>query len=398
MDKKRLNILFITPAYYPAIQWGGPARSVHMLAKELVLLGHKVTVYTTAFGLEKNVSRENILDAVRVNYFSYIPIGRWFFSFVLLKELLKKMRYFDVFHIHLIWDPVCLVAGFMLALKKKRYIVSPRGALEWRLIKRRSFLKKMIVYHLFLRFILKRAYALHFTTDYEKDEFIKFTGLKKRQAVIFNLFEKEEFKKKADPALLKKWDLVSKKYILYFGRINWKKGIEILVRAFYEFRQRHLGFMLVIAGPDENDYKKQIEKEVDDLGIRNEVIFTGLVDGELRIALFQNASLFILPSYSENFGMVVVEALAAEIPVIISDKVGLKDLLERYDAGLVFELDEENITISSLRLLAKMEEMLEEGGQDKFIKNSDQLLVNEFNSRSIGEKMIELYTKGSLEA
>lgn len=388
---KKINVLFITPVYWPNISFGGPVVSVKLLAESLKELGANVFIFTTAFGLEKNKSEEKIVDDIKVNYFKYFKFRRWIISLNLIKNLWQLKNNFDIFHINLVWEPVAIMSGLILVLFKKKIVISPRGAVEDELIKKRSFWLKKIVYFLFIKFIFKKASGFHFTSQKEKEEFFKFTKIKKPYVIISNLFDYDEFKKEVDKNLLNKFNLKDKKYILYFGRINWKKQLELLIDAFYEINKNFKDVYLALIGSADKDYFEKLKQKIKDLNSEDKIILVGeTVFGGLKIALYQNACCFVLPSISENFGYVVVEALASKIPVIISEGVGLKELIEKYNAGLVFS--GENYEKLKNDLADKLKLVLENKNlTNELVENGDMLLQKEFNNQDLAQKMLEFY-------
>jgi glycosyltransferase involved in cell wall biosynthesis len=442
-----MRILQIIPAYYPAVSWGGPIVSVRLLNKELVKLGNEVIVITTTFGLEKNETQENVIDGVKVLYLKSFKFFRWLIPYRLRFALSDWLNGIDIVHIHQIWDPICWLSELFLIKKKKHgkneqdsllpakkskiflpFVIAPRGSIDPVLIKKKSYFLKKIIYALFIKRIFKKAGGFHFTSEYERNKFLEFTRIntdyntdKHRLnphktalcRIIFNPLDLSEFEKEPNKNLLQKWNLLYphesvssprqsvfvKRYFLYLGRINWKKGLEILIGAFLKFindnqnsnpresasSQRESAYRLVIAGPDENNYKLKIEKLAKEKGIEKKVIFTGLVKGDDKLVLLKNAEAFILPSLGENFGIAVAEAMAVGTPVIISKYVGLQNIVEKYKAGIVIDLDEKVLS-------QKMREITENTDlKNKIIANGQKLVQEQFQPAAIAKQIIEFY-------
>lgn len=393
IQEKKLKILFITPAYWPAIDYGGPINSVKLLAENLKQQNIFVKIFTLAYGLKENKFQKKEVNGIEVYYFKYFKFYRWFIPICLIKELFKNRNNFDFFHINLIWDPISWISGFILAFLRKKIVISPRGTVEEALIKKKSFWLKKIIYFLFIKFIFKNCLGFHFTSDKEKEEFFKFTKIKKLFVVVPNLFNYEEFQKEVDKDLINKFNLKEKKYILYFGRINWKKRIELLIDIFGELSKEHSDLYLAILGSADLHYYEKLKQKIKNLGLEDKIVLSGeTISGDLKIALYQNAFCFVLPSISENFGYVVVEAIASKIPIIISEGVGLKELIEKYGAGLIFSVS--NYEESKKNLIDKLKLILENKNLiDDLIKNGEALLKNEFNNKLLTEKMLEFYYK-----
>ena len=118
--------------------------------------------------------------------------------------------------------------------------------------------------------------------------------------------------------------------VLFLGRLHYKKGLDLLIPAFASGTSGEV--MLVIAGPDGDGYQAKIERLVDLYKLNDRVLFTGMLYGRERIEALADADLFVLPSYQENFGIAVVEALSAGCPVLVSDKVNIHKQIT--DAGV----------------------------------------------------------------
>jgi|GEM_PF-3469634 len=382
-----MKICFITPAYYPSIKWGGPIRSVHLLASELVKLGHSVSVYTTTFGLSENVSYTKVIDGVTIYYFSSWGIRTWRFSFSLISSLKKTHKSFDIFHIHLTWDPMCWISGYFLMKHKRPFIFSPRGSMDAALVKGKSFVKKTLLYRLVLKNIFEHAKLIHFTSIFEQNEFFAYTKLSVPSCVIPNALDVGELNQIfPDGSIFERFGIVSGKYILYLGRLNWKKGIDYLIRGF-SLLCRKKGMedvQLVIAGPDEN-ILNSLQNTIRDLNISNKVIFTGLISGNERLTLLHNARVFALTSQSENFGMAPAEALAVGVPIVISKNVGISDLVLQYKAGSVILLADEMIADALLQVYTN-DEM-----RNNFIIAGKNLVTKEFDPRVVAVRMEQIY-------
>jgi glycosyltransferase involved in cell wall biosynthesis len=385
--RNNLKICIITPAYWPAISYGGPIPAIKLIAEELAKFGNKVSVFTNAFGLNENKSKKEIINDVEVYYFKYFTFKRWFISFSLLKELWKQKNNFDIFHINLVWDPISWMSGFLFALFNKKIIITPHGTVERELIQKRSYLLKKIIYFLFIKFIFKKASGFHFTSEIEKDKFFEYTKISKNYLFVYNPFDFNEFQKDTDKTLLQKFNLENKKYFLYFGRIGWKKRIDLLIEAFSEIVKNNKEFYLAIIGSADKDYFENLKRKIKALNLEDKVILNGeTIVGDEKLVLYQKAYCFVLPSISENFGYVVLEALASKIPVIVSSGVALKNIVEKYNVGLVFDNKEE--------LVLKMKSVMDENLYKKLKQNLEASFNNikeEFSPANIAKNIFNFY-------
>lgn len=239
----------------------------------------------------------------------------------------------DVVHIHALWEQVQHDAAVAARRHKKPYLFRPCGMLDpWSLAQGRWKKKLYLAWR--LRADLNGASALHFTSDTERD-FCGPLKLKPPAIVEPNGLDLSEF----DPlppegAFRSKFpQLGGRRIVLFLSRLHHKKGLELLVPAFA--RAKLSDTMLVIAGPDANGYRAEVEKSVAQHGIADSVLFTGMLQGADKIAALAEAELFVLPSYQENFGIAVVEALAAGTPVIISDGVNIHGEITSAGLGAV---------------------------------------------------------------
>jgi glycosyltransferase involved in cell wall biosynthesis len=129
-------------------------------------------------------------------------------------------------------------------------------------------------------------------------------------------------------------EIGTRRVVLFLGRLNFKKGLDLLVPAFAEARAADPDLHLVIAGPDDG-MRRDIESWAAKGGIGHRVTFTGMLDHQRKLEAFRDSAMFVLPSYSENFGIAVVEAMACGVPVAISDKVNIWREVRDAGAGLV---------------------------------------------------------------
>jgi glycosyltransferase involved in cell wall biosynthesis len=138
------------------------------------------------------------------------------------------------------------------------------------------------------------------------------------------------------------------RYVLFLSRINWKKGLDRLIAAWQSIPD----VPLVIAGNDDEGYQPQMVELARALGIAERVIFLGPVRDADKWALYERAQLFVLPSYSENFGNVVAEAMAMACPVVVTAEVGIAPLVEAAGAGRVVDGAPEKLAAAIRELLA----------------------------------------------
>ncbi len=186
--------------------------------------------------------------------------------------------------------------------------------------------------------VLRDAKTVIFTCEEEKILARKSFWLYKanEQVVRYGIPFPDEPEVPSKEAFLEKFPLLKgKRFILFMGRINRKKGCDILIRAFSYAAKEDPDLLLVIAGPDQNRWQSVLNALARNLGLGNRVIWTGMLTGKMKWGAFYLAEAFCLPSHQENFGIVVAEALACGLPVLISDKVNIWREIKAGGAGLV---------------------------------------------------------------
>lgn len=331
-SKISLRILQVIPAYYPAVRYGGPIRSVHALCASLVRRGHQVSVYTTNIDGDTNsdvpLGRPVDMDGVLVHYFPVLVLRRLCWCPALARQLRRAIADFDLVHLHSVFLWPTYIAARVAYRAGVPYVLSPRGSLVGDLIRGKSRLVKSAWINLVERRSLVRAARLHVTAEIEGDE-AKALGLKLPE--IFCVPNGVGWPSRHLPLAAGPFDSIQRPYALFLSRINRKKGLDRLICAWKWVPQ----LALIIAGNDEEDYLPELKALARSEGIADRLNFIGSVSDEHKWALYENAEMFILPSYSENFGNVVAEAMAMACPVVVTPEVGLAKFVREVGAGVV---------------------------------------------------------------
>jgi len=147
--------------------------------------------------------------------------------------------------------------------------------------------------------------------------------------------------------------LRERKFLLFLSRIHSKKGCDTLIRAFAQCRPELGDVDLVMAGPDQVGWTKELQDLAETLGVAQHIHWVGMISGAVKWGAYYAAEAFVLPSHGENFGIVVAEAMACGTPVIISDRVNLCDAVVRHGAGIVAPHDLDS-TIEAIRQFAAL--------------------------------------------
>ena len=404
-----MKILCVVPEYWPAFRYGGLVFSVHFLNRALVRKGIDVTVYTTDAGLENSVpvEKEVSLEGVKVNYFKFSKLfefvagGGWQFSPKMREALKNNLKGFDLVYIVNIWCYPAAIAAHYSRFYKKPYIMVPSGMLYPDTFSKKIW-KKWPYYYFMVREYLKAASAIHYTTEDEAEKTHSFLSLRNKAIVVANGVDLSEFTDSFDKESLREKypEIKDKKIILFLGRIHWIKGLDILIEAYAMIAKDRNDVHLLIVGMDEKGYSRKVKRWIDEYGMNYvdfrakkdkdyagdaQVTFTGMLTGQEKLKAYGGSDIFVLPSYSENFGMTVVEAMACGLPVVITNKVGIYKEVERNKAGIV-------IDTGARSLYQAMKLLLEKPNLRKEIAVNGRKLVEEYyDINNVADKMISVY-------
>lgn len=356
-----MRILHVVPSYLPAVRYGGPIVSVHGLCKALVARGRDVTVFTTNIDgagdsdvpLHVPVDR----DGVTVWYFRATHLRRLYWAPPMANALSDQMSSFDIVHLHSIFLWPTWAAARSARRAGIPYVLAPRGMLEKGLIRRTHRLTKSAYITLIERRNIEQAAAIHVTSAREAAE---------ARAFGFNLPALYEVPNGVDLAVPIAGGPISdeirailarRPFLLFLGRLSWKKGLDRLIAAM----QYIPSVDLVVAGNDETHYQATLCARAREHGVFDRVVFVGPAHGPDKSALLKHARALVLPSYSENFGNVVLEAMAAGCPVVVTPEVGSADIVQVSHAGRVLPGDPQSLGIGIARLLAAPDALREMG-------------------------------------
>lgn len=387
-----MKVLNVTSSYYPAIKYGGPIQSIHLLNKALVRKGIRVDVITTNAGLD---GREDVslnswvsVDGVRVMYLKYIGHEKYTFSPSLLIKALRLTSDYDIVHVSPVWNFTVLAGSLASILGGKPYVLSPRGTLYPETISFGTSWAKKTYLNIIAKHYLKRA-VLHFTAEDEREKVMEFIGLDCRSFVIPNGINVSEFNNLPSKKsfICRYPDMSDKKYVLFLGRIDPKKGLDILIDAFYKLSVDYNNLYLVVAGPDNSGYGREIHGCIQRYGLDRKVIFTGMLTGYDKLSAFVDAEMFVLPSYSENFGMAVAEAMACGCPVVISDKVGIYREIEENNAGIIVQTSADSVYNGIKKLLD------DNDLRRRIAENGKQMVMKYYDIDKVSGRMIEIYER-----
>ncbi len=332
-----MKMLITIGSFFPA-QKGGPDNSVFNLAKVISSNIEDVQVVCLFDSINEKLKKkilikENLnsdISNFKVIYFKY-----YFFRFIsphYIFWLLFNIRKYQIIYINSIFFYISFISLVISSLLKKNIIISPRGELEPQAIKYKFFLKKIYLL-MFKKFISLKSTTILVTSKDEIDKSKKFLPNNIKYEIIENFIDtdSEDFKGIVNNH--------KRNNIIYLGRLHPKKNIEELIKA-YSLLSKNIvdNHKLVLIGKGNNKYKLKLVKFINDLNLSNYVIFLGHKEGNEKLSILSHSKLLVLPSHTENFGNVIIEAYSSFLPCICSANTPWK-ILEKLKIGYCYKGD-----------------------------------------------------------
>ncbi len=296
----------------------------------------------------------------------------------------------DAFHSNCCWRPMSAWTAMWAKKAGYKVVYTPHGMLEPWIMKRHYWTKKFPAISLFQKKGVSCADLVHATAESEKENLLRL-GWNKNVTIIGNCVQIDQIPMK------KSWN--RKKNILFLSRVHVKKGINFLIEAVAELKEELKDYTLNIVGPGEEYYFKELINQAIHLGLsvirEGETLcsihstpivhFVGSVFGDTKFKLFRDADLFVLPTHSENFGIVITEALASGTPVITTKGTPWHEL-ETCHCGWWTEIGTQPLTKALKQFLQCSEDDLEDMGH-----YGRKLVEEKYSSEAIAGQFIRLY-------
>lgn len=330
-----MRVLHILPSV--ASVQGGPARSTCATIRAVHLADPGVggTLLSTDHKLTADWRRwleGQFPDNVDLRTFHFYGWHTLSFAPGLLGWLRHHVRTYDLVVVRTLLHPISTASAAIARRAGVPYVLTPHGTLSnYTFAHRNTRLKEIYYKHIETRTLAGSA-GVQCTTQHEADELLE-RGCPARVVVIPHPFEGEQAAEDfgasssdRDPNL-----------VLFLSRLDPMKGFDVLLPAFAQVRMQVPDARLVIAGSGNPGYERSLRQEVERLELTNAVTFVGFVDGEAKATLLRQAAVFVLPSLRENFGIAVVEAMAAGVPVVICREVDISKEVEAFSAGRVVQ-------------------------------------------------------------
>ena len=366
--------------------YGGPAKSIPYLMSSLEKLGNNQEVISLKYS---NNETNEVISKLNLKSTSFQAhfLKAAAYSPNIEDYLVKRIRETNnqIIHYHNIWNYIPLIANKVAVNTNVPIVASPRGNLfPWNL--KKGYLKKKLYMEVFQRRYFNTSDCIHVTSK-EELKAVKNLGLNAPIGLISNGVDIDEFKnmqskeKHRDNLGID----VNKKYILYMGRIEQKKGLLLLLHTYKDFVKKNDEWKILIAGPA---YDKKYFQDCKDFainaGLDKHIEWLGMVSGSRRIDAYGAADLFVLPTHSENFGIVIAEALASGLPVITTNGTPWAEIQNEF-AGYIIPL-EKRFLLSSIDNFSKLS-ILEKNEMAANAKN----IAQRYSWDKPGHEMAQLY-------
>ncbi len=314
----------------------------------------------------------------------YFPrqTGPYKASWPMLRWLLREVPGFDIVHVHALFSFAPVAAAWVARRARVPYVVRPLGVLNrYGMVERRSRLKALSVALLEGR-LLRDAAAVHFTAEQEKAEAETLGVPMRSQVVPLGI---EPIPTVSDAMFVAAHPGLGARRLLFMSRIDPKKNIETLLRALAVIRPSTPGVCLIVCGDGDAGYVTMLKALSAELGLEGSVHWTGHVGGEMKSSAFAAAELFVLPSFSENFGIAAAEALSAGLPCILGEGVALADRVQQAGAGLSVAPTVDAVAAAMLALLNDPDARARAG------QHARALAMTEYSQAAMGLGLTRMY-------
>lgn len=363
---------------------GGPARIIYDHTAEAIKKGHQVDIASPMSPGDKLYPAPEGARVIPCRRTQPVASVYREFSLDLLRFLRRHIEAYDIVHIHGIWHFGSL-APFIVNTRVPK-VITIHGLLDRWAINHHAW-KKNLVSVLYQKRLLGKANVIHINNTEEREDVTHYLGYTPENLVILpNGMRMSDYAPlPAKGTFRKEYGIPDdRKILLFMGRLNIKKGLDLLLPAFRNYHARHPDTTLILAGPDDG-YLPEATKFVEDEKLSNVVKFVGMLTGEIKKAALADATVFVLPTYSEGFSIAVLEAMASKLPVVVSDRTGFGDFTRQYDAAAMTELHPDNLTLHLENMLT------DEKYRNQKAANAYRMVSELFDIRIVAGNMLEVY-------
>ncbi|MGB3765894.1 MAG: glycosyltransferase [Phormidesmis sp.] len=383
---KLMRILFVIPAIGDV--YGGPSKTVIDLAQALNHQEVTVDIVTTnangSSSLDISLQKWLNKPGYRIQYFPYLSIRDYKWSTSFANWLFRHVRDYDLVHSNAIFSLPNAPAHWACQRYGIPYIMTPHGMLEPWALSYKGW-KKKLYYSLLERPALNRASAIQTLASAEASH-IQNLLLKSPMVVIPNGIHQQDFANLPDPNFFYQSfpSTRGKAILLFLGRIDPKKGLDLLAPAFAQIRSQFPSAHLVIAGPDNIGFLPTAQSYFAKEKCFDDVTFTGMLTGNLKLSALAAASVYVAPSYSEGFSVSVLEGMASGLPCVITTACNFPEAAQA-EAAHVVEIEVLAIA-KALRYCLHDPEAAQAIG-----KRARQFVFQHYSWENIGQQMLTVY-------
>ena len=345
---------------------GGVGSYMQLLAKSL---GKIVELHVVTHATDHELMLENCQLHYIAHCTNYIKMKKQW------NELLNDINP-HVVHINCCWQPESAFVQKWASDMGYKTVYTPHGMLEPWILHRHYWTRKVPALLLYQKAAIKRADVIHATAESERQNLLSL-GYNKNVIVIPNGIDVRQIELKDG------WE--KKNTLLFLSRIHVKKGIDMLINAVAELKEAMNGYQVLIAGEGDAGYIAELKNLAKQKGVNDIVQFIGGVYGDAKWELYRNADVFVLPTHSENFGIVVAEALASGTPVITTTGTPW-DELNTKQCGWWVACSQDDITNAVRSAIKSTDEELKVMGQ-----KGRQLIEERYSVESVTLRMKSLY-------
>jgi glycosyltransferase involved in cell wall biosynthesis len=380
-----MKVLHVIGSLAP--RYGGPSTVALQLCQALADRGHQVEIFTTDIDgpdrMPVALGTPIQHGAVTVTYHAGSHPRRYGTSVGLAGTLARRLRQFEVVHIHSLYRFHTLAAGALCRRHGLPYVLRPHGTLDpyHRAVRHRG---KAVYDAVWERRNLRRAAAVHCTSRFEQ-RMVEQAEPRARTVVVPNGVDLAGLERGGDGFLARHPELAGRTLVTFLGRLTAKKGADLLLEAFALVAATVPGAHLVIAGPDEDGTRVALQHRIRALRLNSRVSLLGMLTGDLKIGLLRQTAAFVLPSVDENFGVAVVEAMAAGAPVVVTAGVGIAPEIQGASAGLVVPRTSDAVAAAVTGLLD------DRGMAARVAGNGRELARTRFSWPRVAAQLEELY-------
>ena len=383
-----MKVLHVIPSIAPVR--GGPSNAVLAMVKALRTQGIDAEIVTTNDNgrelLNVPLGDRTIYQDVPVWFLPRfaLPMKEFIFSAALTKWLWQHIGNYDLIHNHYLFSYASTCAGLFARTNKIPYVVRTIGQLTpWALDQSR--LRKQVYTSLIERHNLSSANAIHCTATGEAEDVQKF-GINTKTITLPLGVDPPSILPAAKSKLHQLYEIPDgRQIVLFLSRLHYKKRPDLSLESLSKVLAMDSDVHLIMAGSGEAEYVAYLKQLVEKHDLGDRVTFTGFVTGYKKQILLQGSDIFVLPSYSENFGIAVAEAMIAGLPVIITPGVQIAPDVAAAKAGII--IDSESELTEAIAILSNNLEL-----RAQLSENAVNLATQRYSWSTIASQLISDYS------